>query len=215
MKIILPKRYPTMPPSNYYFFVAGPVLGGGDWQAKFIAAFMARAKQTWTNSFYDRVIDHIRFVVPCRWGEEHPLALNFETTFDEVTTANGREELICSQTFWENYFLSDIVHCRVPGQVVFGLFKESKEAPRTDGLPYAGDTRGEIGRWLTEMKYSDREDTVRLYAESDFPGLPVMMKNILFHLPKQGKSIVSFVPSPEEMAALVATEFFDKYKQTN
>src|SRR5512135_1789845 len=70
MWIVVPKRMPDIARLGLmrlpWFFLGGPIRGGGDWQARF-CLLLQRLMGT-----QDFVV-----VVPCRWGSDHPLAKYF------------------------------------------------------------------------------------------------------------------------------------------
>lgn len=173
MKIVVPKRYIPLTPVCFPIFLAGPVLGGGDWQRHFIEHFMNFSVHKWSDSYREKVLPLIKFIVPCRWDETHPLAEHFADVYELIEIPD--EYIEKSQTSWEFFYLDYIVFHG--GVIVFGLFPESKEAPRTDGLPYAGDTRGEIGRWSTIASSNDFQN-ILIGAHPEFLGIKVISKDL-------------------------------------
>ena len=172
MKIVIPKRYTAITPADFPIFLAGPVLGGGDWQKVFIEHFMNFSVKTWSDSYREAVLPLITFIVPCRWNEGHALASYFDQVFTSGATLSG---LQASQTAWEVDHLQRILER--DGIIAFGLFPESKEFPRNDGLPYAGDTRGELGRWTT-LAMCFNSNSVLIGAHLEFLGINVIRKNL-------------------------------------
>ena len=152
MKVILPNQLVEIDLSyGPLFFLAGPIAGGGDWQ----------------KNCYEEIRRHIEkfFVaIPCRYKENHPLR-----KFEE----KGRGETFERQLVWERHYLN--VAARV-GCIIFWLPVESKTTPRKDGLPYAMDTRGEIGEWRGRMMHN-REIRLVMGAEAGFPGLSQIKRN--------------------------------------
>lgn len=136
------------------FFLAGPVLGGGDWQAK-----MARLLE---KQFGPCII-----VNPCRYTSDHPL---YERKL------NGLPDHYPNQTLWERHYMEQAAEKWPNGCLIFWLATESQESPRTDGKPYAMDTRGEIGEWRGRFMHNNRLRVV-LGGDEHFPGLRTIERN--------------------------------------
>lgn len=205
MQIVIPKRYPALTPNRLLIFLAGPVLGGGDWQAQLIKEFMVKAKQSWPNSFYDRVYKDILFVVPCRWTADHELASHFVQVYEEMPKS---DHVNSSQTGWETKFLTDIAIELVNGLIVFGLFPESKDNPCSDGNPYAIDTYGEVARYHQMMNSSGARDRIFTGVHPNFP-IGSMLNNLrIYHgeaFVEGPDSCVRPVVSPEDLADKLCT----------
>lgn len=209
MKIVIPKRYVPALPTDIYIFLAGPVLGGGDWQQEYIEEFMKLTSGSghFSDSFCKSVMSLIKFIVPCRWGADHPLANYFSPIFECIEDSDN--PIASSQTCWEFHYLNSIAHSQ-RGLIVFGLFPESKTAPRTDGLPYAIDTRGEIGRW-TEIAESRN---ILVGAHPEFLGIKAIMQNFELSSGDQWvDACVRSVFTPAELArwTLEVVEMNHKY----
>jgi hypothetical protein len=146
------------------FFLAGPIRGGGDWQA-------GAAQQIIDHN------EHAHIACPSRWTSAHPLAGHFYKPF---SPAENR------QLLWERHYLERAGLAKnVPGCVLFWLGLESKTEPHPGPEPYAMDTRREIGKFTA---YAEMR-TVRMVVggHQDFYGLNV----ILFELEKAfGRKIV-------------------------
>jgi hypothetical protein len=157
----------------------------------------------WSNSFRERVLPLIKFIVPCRWDETHPLAPYFTTVYEVV--GESAPVLEKSQTRWEFHYLDEIISSN-GGLIIFGLFPESKENPRTDDLPYAGDTRGEIGRWSTLAK-SKEHNNIIFGLHHEFLGQEVMTKNFQLQFGDEwvDEHCVT-VSNPQELADMIAEE---------
>lgn len=200
MKIVVPKRYVPIKPSDFPIFLAGPVLGGGDWQYHFIEHFMNVSVLKWSDSYRKKVLPLIKFIVPCRWDETHPLAEHFVTVYELVEIPDDYIEK--SQTSWEFHYLMEIV--LRGGRIVFGLFPESKDEPRTDGLPYAGDTRGEVARWPT-IADSKENGCVLIGGHAEFLGIKVILKNLQLQFgPEWVTEYCKNVRTVEELADIFA-----------
>ncbi len=158
-RLILPKTRPHLDETFFYhlplFFLAGPIAGGGDWQ------------MVMTNKIVQKVGDCI-VANPCRYRPEHP--------HYQYLLKGNRDNDFPTQTFWERYYLRQAALEWRQGCIVFWLPCESSTEPRTDGNPYAMDSRGEIAEWRTHLMYNSK---VRLVvgAEPDFPGLRTIRRN--------------------------------------
>jgi hypothetical protein len=146
MNIILPKTLCSIDSrQGPFFFLAGPVLGGGGWQEK-----CCEEIKKYFHRFY--------VALPCRYQADHP--------FYKVRM-KGMEAHFHRQLAWERYYL-DLASRE--GCIIFWLPLESRASPRTDGLPYAMDTRGELGEWRARLM-QNRKLRVVVGAETGFPGL--------------------------------------------
>ena len=161
VKLILPKTYVDrgalagLP----LFYLAGPIRGADDWQAKAI----------------QMLDEHYRgncaVVNPSRYDETHPLYGH---------KAYGDEKTFSHQTNWENYYMTEAAG---HGCLIFWLPCESREnpRPRADG-PYAQDTYGELGYWRAMLEISERGGTLRpmvsIGAEFAFPGLKKLWRDL-------------------------------------
>jgi len=152
MKIVLPKTQCDVDPQyGPLFFLAGPVLGGDDWQTRGCVEI-----EKWIPNFYA--------AIPCRHGEDHPLF---------SSTVSSNEKGFDRQLSWERYYLSLAAHA---GCLIFWLPSESKTNPRSDGNPYAMDTRGELGEWRGQLMDNPYLRIV-VGAEPTFPGLSQIQRN--------------------------------------
>jgi hypothetical protein len=157
VRIILPKtlvkleEYPSLP----LFFLAGPIKGGGDWQRE-----MCRALE-------EKVRGDFLAAIPCRYKDGHPLfGLRLE----------GTPDYFDRQLTWERFYLQAAAKTHPRGCLIFWLPVESAGDARTDGLPYAMDTRGELGEWRGRMMH-DSSLRVAIGAEPNFPGLSQITRN--------------------------------------
>jgi hypothetical protein len=151
------------------FFLAGPILGGGDWHVAMSEMLMKR-------------LGGIIVVNPSRYDfshthYEHHTFLVRETKYSQRVTPEIHFE---RQTDWERYYLDQAAGIWPTGCVIFWL-AEQKE-PRGDGQPYAMDTRGEIGEWRGRMTH-DWNLRVVVGAEKNFPGLSTIKRNFELALP--------------------------------
>jgi len=160
------------------YFLAGPIRGGGDWQAKAISLL--------------HEIDPFCYIVcPCCYNTDHEL-FRFQIKPTELprSTDDERERPkyalpFQNQTMWERFYMEMAAQY---GSVIFWLPCEDKVNPRKEG-PYARDTYGELGRWSLKnanpdicffRRNMDSSKVVNLTigAEKDFPGLSVIQKNL-------------------------------------
>lgn len=154
MAIILPKTHATswLGP---LFFLAGPVRGGGDWQA---AAY---------KELKDAMGEKFTAAIPTRYEADHPL-------MSEALTADPTAPLFERQMAWERHYLSLAgLHSKgAAGCLMFWLAKESDENPHPGPEPYAMDSRREMGEWYTRLEILGRSE-VRLVvgAHPGFHGL--------------------------------------------
>ncbi|TSC54782.1 MAG: hypothetical protein LiPW30_248 [Parcubacteria group bacterium LiPW_30] len=155
MKIILPKEhvglfdYGDLP----LFFLAGPVLGGGDWQYTMCGEIRSQLGER------DFLV-----AIPCRYGQAHFLR-NFRVS--------GKTGVYEHQLDWERHYLH---LASTHGCIIFWLPEESKVNPRNDGLSYAMDTRGELGEWRGRL-INDHFLRIVIGGEKGFPGLDVIERN--------------------------------------
>lgn len=183
MEIVIPKRYPTMDPQMFPIFLAGPVLGGGNWQYDLIIALHeeVRRRNGAGEDLFRKIFPKLRLVVPCRWEEKQWDATNrgLSDYFVKTYTLPEKDskDIKQTQTYWEAMFLSRILKEKW-GLIVFGLFPEDKNKPRNDGHPYAQDTYGEVGRYLTMAAYEEAEEHVIVCGHPTFLGWDVQRKNI-------------------------------------
>lgn len=171
MFLVLPKWNPVL--EGYrelpMFFLAGPILGGGDWHRRLSELLMKR-------------FDSLIVVNPTRYERSHPHYkycehLATETKYVERRTPGMHFE---RQTDWERYYLRKAAETWPTGCIIFWL-AEQKEL-RSDGLPYAMDTRGEIGEWRGHLMHEPNLRVV-IGAERNFPGLSQIKRNFELALP--------------------------------
>src|SRR6266403_4758892 len=140
IKLLLPKRRgednavlgvrfdPSSTPGERVYFLAGPIRGADDWQAKAIKLLHEKDPNCY-------------IACPRRYDETHELyQFSLDPPLDGVRTT-----AFFSQTMWERNYLEMAAE---RGAIIFWLPEESKTNPRKkeDG-PYARDTYGELGRW--------------------------------------------------------------------
>lgn len=161
-QILLPKRWMstahlrTPDRIRPFFFLAGPVRGGGDWQRR-----MVRALQ--------RYAEGCVVAIPCRWGEDHIMARYF---------VPGPECHFARQLDWELHYISlAALELTTPSALVFWLGLESVARPHPGPEPFAMDTRGEIARWSVHKKYNPAVRMV-VGANLHFHGLSQIQRNI-------------------------------------
>lgn len=154
MPIYIPKQIVPLTPTvdSPLFFLAGPIRGGGDWQA-----FMAKQLLQSESSAL--------IACPSRWNASHPLAEDFHQPFSQ---ADNR------QLVWERHYLAQAgLEPYVPGCIIFWLGLESTKRPHPGPEPYAMDTRREIGKFTA---YAEMMRVRMVVGGSrDFHGLDVIL----------------------------------------
>lgn len=156
VSLILPLHRPNIyvRRKEPFFYLAGPVLGGGDWHYNMI----------------DLLSDKVgRCIVanPSNYRSAHPLhPLRLKETAESQTFER--------QKLWERHYMLHAAKVARRGALIFWLPAENKRKPRDDGNPYAMDTRGEIGEWRGRLMH-DRDLRVIVGAEEGFPGLPQIL----------------------------------------
>lgn len=152
MRILLPKTKSAVD-FDYgpFFFLAGPVRGGDDWQQKFCNILRC-------------YIPQFTAALPCRYGEDHPLMPH---------SIHGHMGEFVHQQYWERHYIEIAAE---KGCLVFWLPEESKAHPRDNGEPYALETYGEIAEWRGHLMH---DPTLRIVigAEAGFPGLKQIRRN--------------------------------------
>lgn len=153
--LILPKTLPYLSREKRnlrLYFLMGPILGGDDWHKEMSERLASASPCVVVN--------------PSRYSSEHP---HYKR---RVEGPEGFE----TQTLWERHYLRQAALEWRRGCIVCWLPCESDSNPRTDGNPYAMDTRGEIGEWRTHLFYNPRVRFV-MGAEPGFPGLRTIQRN--------------------------------------
>lgn len=170
MFLILPKMHPVLEgyPKLPMFFLAGPILGGGDWQSTMSELLMKR--------FGSLIV-----VNPSRYDRSHPHYKYCDYLVNETKYSKQHDDhRFERQTDWERHYLERAAEKRHTGCIIFWL-ADQKE-PRTDGTPYGTDTAGEVAEWRGRMMY-DRTLRVVIGAEKKFPGLSQIKRNFELALP--------------------------------
>ena len=157
MPIYLPKNIVPLIPrkSQPIFFLAGPVRGGGDWQADMALQMLGRNPAT-------------NIAIPCRWNANHRLAHLFVTPF--TRDAPHR------QLHWERHYMEHVALSVGACCLVFWLGLESATSPHPGPEPYAMDTRREIGKWTAWLKFQGAKLVVG--ADPSFYGLSVIQDEL-------------------------------------
>lgn len=165
--IYLPKAIIPLHPTNEspLFFLAGPIRGGGDWQAEMSEIIIEQEPNAY-------------IACPSRWTGEHRLRVHFHQPFSQADTR---------QLVWERHYLKQAgMEHGVPGCVIFWLGQEDKRNPHPGPEPYAMDTRREIGKFTAYLEVlrdfpelHGRLDTrVVVGGHPDFYGLDVIMDEL-------------------------------------
>jgi len=155
--LILPKTFcPILLNSFPFFFLAGPVLGGDDWQQECFLQLKNR-------------LDQFKVAIPIRYHGGHPL-LKY--------VMKGDDKEFDRQLPWERRYLEIAARS---GCILFWLPRESLVNPRSDGKPYATETRGELGEWRGRLMYR-RNLRIVVGGEEGFPGLKNIQRNFSYAL---------------------------------
>ena len=165
--IYLPKTIVPLQPTwdSPLFFFAGPIRGGGDWQADMAELVVTNVPTT-------------NIACPSRWKRGHRLEQHFHKPFSEAPNR---------QLVWERHYLKQAgLEPEVPGCVMFWLGLESETEPHPGPEPYAMDTRREIGKFTAYLEVmrdfpelDDRLDVrVAVGGHPDFYGLSVIMDEL-------------------------------------
>lgn len=175
MPIYIPKQIVPLSPTleSPLLFLAGPIRGGGDWQADMAETILNREPSA-------------LITCPSRWDSEHRLATHFYQPFSK---ADNR------QLVWERHYLKQAgLESGVPGCIIFWLSLESSNHPHPGPEPFAMDTRREIGKFTAFAEMMD----VRMVAGGNrgFHGLDV----ILFELSEAFGKPFPFYETMEEVA---------------
>ena len=154
MAVILPKTHATSWPGPL-FFLAGPVRGAGDWQA---VAYQ---------ELKDAMGEKFTAAIPTRYAPDHALR-------KEALTVDPEKEPFPRQQAWERHFLklAGLRSQGVEGCIMFWLANESVHSPHPGPVPFAMDTRREIGEWYTRLELLGRSEVrVVVGAVPGFHGL--------------------------------------------
>ena len=176
MPIYLPKPIVRLTPTfeRPLLFLAGPIHGGGDWQAQMAELLLKHEPGA-------------LIACPVRWDGAHRLAHHFYHPFAQAMNR---------QLVWERHYLKQAgLEPNVPGCVIFWLSFESTEDPHGGPEPYAMDTRREIGKFTAYAEMT----SVRMVIGGDrrFYGLDV----ILFELNEAFGEPIPFYERMEDVAA--------------
>lgn len=159
MLILRPKVHTPIYHRTPFFYLAGPILGGGDWHT--------RACQYLAEKVVDPLID-----VPTRWPDDHPLS-------DYFLQKRPLEE---TQLEWERRYMKNATnHQAMHRCLVFWIPREDPQNPRNDGSPYARDTYGELGEWRGRLIH-DTNLPIVVGIEPGFPGRDVIKRNFEYAL---------------------------------
>src|SRR5581483_11550266 len=101
MRLVLPKTHARFVDCGNLpmFFLAGPILGGGDWHARFTEKLMSR-------------FDDLIVVNPSRYDSTHP---------HYQYAVRGPENTFERQTDWERYYLKAAAEEWPTGCIIFWL----------------------------------------------------------------------------------------------
>lgn len=166
------------------YFLAGPILGGGNWQQEAIGLLLKTDPECFV-------------VCPCNYQSEQEL---------QPYIRYGLYEVFPNQTLWERHYLQS---ASVHGCVIFWLPEEDQANPRPKETgPYAQDTYGELGRWsmLNGNKKAnfvspyDRKciANVVIGGQRNFPGLRTIEKNLIADHADHGNKSVQIYETLEQ-----------------
>jgi hypothetical protein len=175
MPIYVPKEIVELAPTrdNPLLFLAGPIRGGGDWQADMAETIIDQKPSS-------------LIACPSRWRKEHRLAQYFHKPFSQATNR---------QLVWERHYLAQAgLRPQTQGCVIFWLPLESATHPHPGPEPYAMDTRREIGKFTAYAETLNARIVVG--GDPGFYGLDV----ILFELSEATGSRFPFHETMEETA---------------
>lgn len=171
------------------FFLAGPILGGGDWHVPMSEMLKKR-------------LNDLIVVNPSRYASSHPhykYHEYLERETSHIAQSLSDVNFFERQTDWERHYLVQAAELWPTGCVIFWLATQKEERP--DGMPYAMDTRGEIGEWRGHLQHNPNLRVV-IGAEKDFPGLRTIKRNFELALP--GFPIYDTMEEVVEKAAFYA-----------
>jgi hypothetical protein len=156
-------KNPYVDLSKYFgipvFFGAGPILGAPSWHRE-----LFRELQRTVHSFI--------LVLPLRVAADDELVPH-HLIVDEGNVASFKRQLALERHYLK-YCGEAFTKHPGGGAILFNLCCEDQHNPRTDGNPYAMDTRRELGEWCVHLAYGcATADSVRICIAADptFPGL--------------------------------------------
>ncbi len=171
MFLILPKADPVLEGLRDHplYFFAGPIQGAGDWHSTMADMLMRR-------------LNELIVVNPSRYDRAHPHYRWHDRLVTETMHVQGRSPMRVyeRQTDWERYYMRLAAEQWKSGCLLFWLAEQKQE--RTDGQPYATDTRGELGEWRAHLMHN-RDLRIVIGAEPNFPGLRVIKRNFELAVP--------------------------------
>jgi hypothetical protein len=144
MKLLIPKFWPDCSAfSNLpFFFIAGPVIGGGDWQIRMCWAI---------NGLMNR--GEFVAAIPCRWKPNHTLS----PYFMRGDMFDGR------QTIWERILIQRAIKEALHGCALIYFAKQVELRPAEFGA-YARDSFGEVAELRGRMMH---DPTLRVVVGAD------------------------------------------------
>lgn len=145
--------------SQPFFFLAGPVRGGGDWQWRCVLEI---ERQLGAQRSFTVAIPY------------HDL-LNREPNHPAVKfVRRGAEGYFPRQLAWEQHYMDIAMR---QGCLLFWLQCQDMNDPRPEGSgPYGQDTYGELGGARKELKYNPAFSVV-VGGEAEYHGLSQIKRN--------------------------------------
>lgn len=202
MQIVLLNQYSAITPRTLPLYLDGPVEGGGEWQAVFMKHFISTAVNSWPDSFRERIFPHVTFFVPCLWGNDHELKEYFIKN-PVIFEANKDQDSSREFLRWDLH-QKDVAQNN-NGLVLYGLFPENKENPRSDDLPYAFEQLLFLNLFVFLARDEEKESCLVVGKHQDFPGIDQIDQFTRIFLPS---GVVEknheWVNSPEDFADFVA-----------
>ncbi len=169
MSVIYPVKIPDLRKDirEPLIFFGGPDKGGGDWRK--------RAYELFAEKFGDEFCA----AMPCQYEESHPFA---KLRMPRPPAERGETEQQpplrrYTRLDWIEY-VADMAAIHLPqGCAVYWLPVESATEPRSDGNPYAMNSRTEVGLLLGRMMYDRNKIRYVLGIEPEFPGRKAIIAN--------------------------------------
>lgn len=151
-------------------FFGGPDKGGGDWRKR---AY---------DLFAEKFGDDFCAAMPCKYEDSHPFAAH--RLPPPKPRGEPREHVEVEQPLrkytrldWIEY-VADMAAIHLPqGCVIYYFPLESATEPRSDGNPYAMNSRFEIGLLLGRTMYDRNNIRFVLGIDQGFPGRKAIVAN--------------------------------------
>jgi hypothetical protein len=162
MSVIYPVKIPDPKDmSGPIIFFGGPDKGGGDWRPKAYELFA------------EHFGDNFCAAMPCLYDDGHPFAkLRLPSVWRHPERPRSYTKLD-----WVEYY-ADLAAIHSPkGCAIYWLPAESATKPRSDGKPYAMNTRDEVGFLRGRIMYDRNGIRYVLGIDPEFPGRKAIVAN--------------------------------------